>query len=515
MSRSGQTVVNALANCSRFAANMLVLFLITPLIIQSVGTEDFGLWSLVFATLGFLGLLDLGLQTATVRYVAECRGSGDRERRNALLSTLAATYVAIGLVSALLLGLIVATFNVWLDVPPDQHSKATALLWILGVRVAVLGLPLSLFRGILFAEQMIVSVSTVQAVTAIVYGSLCWAALHAGGGLVTLAWANLFVMIAEGLAMMTLAYRLVPGLRLSRRLVRWPLFREVAAFSGTQVLVNASMVIRLRSDPLIVKIALPMTAVGVYAVAGKAAEYLHLLVKQAVNVLAPVAGELHGGGDSEGLRRLYLQSAKYAVAPAVAGAVACYPLAGDALVAWVGPEFRSAGIVLAVLMTATALSMVETSASSLLAMTGYHRPAARAAGLSAIVNVVLSLLLVTPLGLLGVALGTLGATLFVDAWIVPRIACRAYGVPAREYVLRVLVPLAMPAMGQLIVTLLARSLMSPTTVPGVVAAASPGFFVFSIVFFRWSLSAEERGQWSRLLQRFTGRLRRPKRARAT
>ena len=57
------------------------LFL-TPFLINHLGTESFGLWSLTFSVLGFFGLLDLGFNNTLVRYVSEARGADDLERRD-------------------------------------------------------------------------------------------------------------------------------------------------------------------------------------------------------------------------------------------------------------------------------------------------------------------------------------------------------------------------------------------------------------------------------------------------
>jgi O-antigen/teichoic acid export membrane protein len=144
-------------------------------------------------------------------------------------------------------------------------------------------------------------------------------------------------------------------------------------------------------------------------------------------------------------------------------------------------------------------------------MTGHHRPAARAAAAGAVVNVVLSILLVRPLGLVGVALGTFSATLLVDAWIVPRIACRAYGISLREYVRQVVVPLGMPAGGQLLVSVATRAVLKPNSLLEVTLASLPGLVVFVTLFVTCALSKAERHRWLSIF-RDAGHGLRPRRA---
>ena len=81
MSRIDRTVTNAFASYARFGVSVAVVFFITPLFIRVLGADSFGLWSLVFALVGVVGLLDFGLLTTTTKYVAESKGRRDVRRR--------------------------------------------------------------------------------------------------------------------------------------------------------------------------------------------------------------------------------------------------------------------------------------------------------------------------------------------------------------------------------------------------------------------------------------------------
>src|SRR5579883_2040280 len=48
-----------------------------PYLIRYLGVERFGILSIAWAMLGYVGQFDLGLGRATTKYVAECLGRGD------------------------------------------------------------------------------------------------------------------------------------------------------------------------------------------------------------------------------------------------------------------------------------------------------------------------------------------------------------------------------------------------------------------------------------------------------
>src|SRR5205807_2011944 len=97
----------------------------------------------------FFELLDLGFGTGTVKYVAECKGGNDADRRNRMLSTISIVYLLLTLIAAAGIGLLALFFNQLFAIPAAQQDKAILLLWILGARVVIFSLPLGLFRGIL------------------------------------------------------------------------------------------------------------------------------------------------------------------------------------------------------------------------------------------------------------------------------------------------------------------------------------------------------------------------------
>jgi O-antigen/teichoic acid export membrane protein len=488
MTRTLRVAINALTNYGRFAIAIIVFFLLTPFIIDKLGPDDFGLWSLIFSVIGFLGQLDLGFGTAVVKYVAECKGAGDVERRNQLLSTLAIVYFALAVIAAAGVVALSLFFDRIFAIPADQQDKALRVLWIIATRAVVLNLPLSLFKGILFGEQKIHLLNLVQAVSTILYGLAAWFILDHGFGLITLAWVNLGAMVIEHIAYVFLAYIYVRDLKISFSMVRGEFLKEAFSFSLFTFIVSVSALILLRTDPIIVKLFLPLSAVAVYAVALKISEYSHLLTKQFINVLSPLVAELKGSGEDEKIRFLLVNVTKFALVPAAVLTVAGYALGREAIVFWVGPKFSGSWPVLALLMTAMMLAVPQMVASNVLTMTGHHKFTAYAAIASMFINIGLSLALVRPLNLVGVALGTLVATVIVDVVVIIGKACRLHGVSLGSYIRRVGPAALLPGGCQLAVTLALKKWMVPSSLIQLALLALPGVVVYGVVF--WLLCVE-------------------------
>lgn len=492
MSRAVTVAVNAISSYGRFLVTLAVLFVLTPVIIDRAGEEDFALWSLTFSILGVLGLLDMGFLTGVVKWVAECKGTGDEQRRNHIISTVAIVYLALGAVAlVVVLGMSFVYHEVF-GIPPHLRDKALALLWILSARMVILSLPLSLFLGILYGEQRIVMINIVQTVAALAYGICGFQVLDRGYGVVGLAWVHLGVMLGEHALYIALAYVRVPNLRVSLRLWRRSLLREVVSFSFAAMLINLSALVRLRTDPILVKSFISLPAVAIYAIAMRIAENAYLLLKQFVNVLAPYNAQLAAEGRSDELKLVLVVVAKFAVCPAVMLSAAFFVFGTEAIGFWVGPELKSAGPVLNVLLLSLIVSVPPLIASTILTMTGDHEIPARAAIVSIVVNVSCSIGLVFPLGLKGIALGTLAATLIVDVLIVLRKACAIYKVRFLSYARRVYLTALIPGVAQWAVTYGISVYAPPTGLVTVVLASLPGVVVYAAIFWTAFVSPAEK-----------------------
>lgn len=492
MNRTARTMVNVASGYVRLAVTALVVFFLIPVMIEVLGQSNYGLWSLVFAVAAMLGLVDFGMLTSVVKFVAQSFGRQDIHYRNRVVSTAAAIYFVLSMIAIVGIVAVAKLFVPLFDIPPEQQQTATALIWIISARVLISSLPLALFRGILHGEQKIAAANAVQMVSIVVYGMAAWLALDYGYGVVVLAWINLAVMLVEHAVYLAWAYRMVRALRICPSLVSWPLLKEMLGFGASQLIVNLATQVRLRADLVIVKLFLSLSAVGIYAVALKVAEQLQFLVKQGLNVVAPLVAELQGAKQHEQIRYIFQSAGKFAVAPALALAVTSYALGHAAITAWVGPEFGSAAMLLAVLLTATVFALLEATASSVLAMTGHHVRASAAASWSAVVNVAASVALIPFFGLNGVALGALVAAVLVDANVLPRHACRCYGIQYGAYMRGLARAVGPPAIAQYTFLILLRVTLHPQSLGAIAVAALSGLTIYALLFWRLSIPVFEK-----------------------
>ncbi|MDK2972915.1 MAG: hypothetical protein PWP23_2670 [Candidatus Sumerlaeota bacterium] len=415
--RAATILKNAVSNYVRQVIQIATFVVLTPFIIAKVGTEDFGLWSLIQATIGLLGLMDLGFSASVVKYVAEARGQGDERRVGDLTATFFWLYIVIGVVTAVLtLGLLPFLQPVFRV--PDQHIATARIVFLLiGLRSAQ-ALPLGLFAGILVGYQRQTMSNITRTFGTLSYAVLAFWALSWKPTLEVLAWVSLGTGVAANVMSLAMCLKVAKGMSLALRRFKRALLREVSSFSIYFFLIQVSMLLATRIDTIITNAFLPLTAVALYTVAIRVAEKAGVLCRQLTNALTPLIAELKGAGEESNIRAVFRKGSMLSVAMATPMIVGLFWIAPQLLEVWMGEEFGEAATACRLLLAAAMIGIVHANAENVLSMTGHQRFLAFTSIGAQVFNITLTLILIRPMGINGVALATLiSAAIFQSGMI--------------------------------------------------------------------------------------------------
>lgn len=123
--------------------------LVTPYVIRSLGNQEYGLYTLIGAFVGYLSVLDLGLNNAIVRYVAQYRVQKDEKAQENFLATSLIIYCAIAVLLVVLGSLFYFNIDYFFSksLSVEELYKAKIMLIILVFNIAFT-LPGGAFTGI-------------------------------------------------------------------------------------------------------------------------------------------------------------------------------------------------------------------------------------------------------------------------------------------------------------------------------------------------------------------------------
>ena len=206
-------MINAAWNAFATFWNIAISFVLTPLLIHSLGTDHYGVLLLIWSITGVLGLSTFGLGEATLRYVAHYFADGDMAGVNRVFrSTLTFFLIVCGVIAAALC-LIAPWLVAWTTIAPDQHQL---VVWLLRLSAACF-LCNVVTNGAFIAIPMALNRYDISSKLVMIQGvvrSGGFVVLAAAGiGIVPLVLWDLIVQLAMLGVLVVVARRLIPSLR--------------------------------------------------------------------------------------------------------------------------------------------------------------------------------------------------------------------------------------------------------------------------------------------------------------
>jgi len=96
-------VLNGASGSILLVVGIATSFVMAPFLVKQLGNASYGFWELVLGLVGYLGVLDVGVGPAVVRFVAIADGSGDRAALSKTVNAGLASFTLAGIAGGLLL----------------------------------------------------------------------------------------------------------------------------------------------------------------------------------------------------------------------------------------------------------------------------------------------------------------------------------------------------------------------------------------------------------------------------
>jgi O-antigen/teichoic acid export membrane protein len=415
-------------------------YVLTPFVIHSLGAEGYGTWTLIVSLTGYINLMALGVPMACVRYLAGPVAKGDKPQVNRVIGSCAGLYLALGATALVVGAALMAAFRLY-EIPRGLESQAALAygLMVAYVSAGFLGL---LPEGILFAHLDFVLRNAVRIGGVLLRLSLTVVLLKLKPSLVALACVQVTCLVFDFGVSWLIIRRRYPAVRVDLSGFDRGTVRNILSFSLYVLLLQAGARLSFETDALVIGALLGVAMVPFYVVANSLIVYLMEFVIAIAAVVSPMATKLHAEGRMDELGEIFLKWSKVALSLTILAGLFLIVLGPSFIGRWIDPSFEQpAGQVLQILMLSSFLFLHARGVAQPI-LTGLGKPKAPTIAFLAagVLNLVLSVTLARPLGLVGVALGTaIPNVLF--AVVVVVLACRELGITLARYT-RYVVPRA-------------------------------------------------------------------------
>lgn len=328
---------NTILNLIGYGTPLLVALIAIPMLIKGLGAERFGVLTLVWVLISYIGLFDLGLSRALIKLIAEKLGAGREDEIPPLIWTGLSVMCCIGIA----VGGITAVWMPWLvkgllNIPLDLQKETLDAFYLIAGFVPVIVLSIAL-RGIMDAHQRFDLTNTIR----IPLGIFTFLAPV----LILPFTVSLFHIVAIILTgrMLACIVQVVFCLHIVPSLGKGIVFDSKMAgalvkFGGWMTITNIISPVMIYIDRFFISGIISVAAVAYYATPGEVVTKLTLVSGAMMAVFFP-AFSLVFVQDKNSAARLFAKGVKYVFIIIFPLSLLIIILSYEGLNLWLGQEF--------------------------------------------------------------------------------------------------------------------------------------------------------------------------------
>jgi O-antigen/teichoic acid export membrane protein len=417
---------------------VLCTYFLMPFNLHRLGTEQYGHWLLIASLTGYLTLLQLGVPMASVRHMAKAIAENDLPELNRLVASCAGLHLGLGTLVALFGIPLLFVYEHVYSIPPELRWECRWAFILVLINLAAgffSQFPYAILNSYQdFVRNYLLATLVVLLRTGLNVGMVLWYP-----SVLALAIVQLATTFLEMIILWTVVLICHRSVRYRPRLFSMTVVREVLGFSIYVLILSVGAHLAFQTDAIIIGHFLGPAQIPVFSVGSNLLIYLMQFVVGIGSVVMPLATTLHTQGKLDELRAIFLKWSKLGIA--LTWMVGVYLLIfGPAFLGcWVGHSFEApAGRVLHILLLSYMI-FLPVRAVALTLLMGIGQPAwPTLAFLGAgVLNLILSVALVGPLGLDGVAWGTSIPNILLGV-VLLCLACRALDIPVARFLVSTL-----------------------------------------------------------------------------
>lgn len=494
-----QVLINTLSNYGGKIVTLGIWFFLTPFILNRLGQSVYGMWIIVGSLVSYGSVLDFGIGNAITKYVAEYHARGDFEQARSLIATSLRLYTIVGLAAILLGAIFAPIFPNIFKIPADQHLTFSWLVFLSGIGLGISlpsAAPIAVLRGLHRFDV----INLISIIGMLLLAGSTVLVLQRGGGPIGLISVNILVNLVMQIPAIWLIRRYAKQLHFGWSGAKRSQIRTVAGFSSALFVINIAGQLRAKTDEIVVGTFLTVSHVTPYSIAHRLSDIPQILTEQFMKVLMPLASKLHSENDHGRLRQLYLIGTRLTLVSFMPMGLGASILAKPFLSIWVGNVYAPYAGLVALLICASLFTTLMWPANAILQGMARHRLLAISAIVSGLVNLITSIALVRPLGLAGVALGTLIPTALECLLFVIPYSMRVIGVDLRTVLKEIFLPVVAPSILMGIALIIIRTLVNPVTMVSILAVGSVGLLVYCACYYSIGASSQEKHMFLELVR---------------
>ncbi|UUO23438.1 hypothetical protein FGD67_09535 [Colwellia sp. M166] len=388
----------------RFIENIITVaisLLLTPFLITTLGTENYGLWLLILSMLGWFNIINLGFPAAVQRHITWALESKSDKNLNRIFSTSVLLFSVLGAIAVV--GLFsLATNPLVFGMTSANAEVFTLSLSLLCIKV-LWDFVMCSFNGFfscLLRYDIDANISSFNAIIKAILVYFLLLELNIYGAVIATLAADLISNVLKIICIK----RLLPSLNFSVKHASLTEFKELFHFSKHVIATGVAKTINNRVDPILVTKLFELSLVPIFGIASRLAALVEGFTMSVSGVFLPMFNKMAANNKNMEHTFLKVTTINILVYSCLYSILFAFSAAFVQL--WVGQEFLKSIPILNVLIFSCLCRAVFQSIRDLLFAQANHKYLSFVSMFGAIFNVVLSIILAKQYGLIGIAIST-------------------------------------------------------------------------------------------------------------
>jgi O-antigen/teichoic acid export membrane protein len=443
MSRAKSAFLGSISSQLFMVTTMLLAMVTTPYILKFLDQEEYGLSTILFQIIGYLGMFDFGLGSAIARYLASTRGDDETSRLafNKVISTSFFVYTLLGAVVVFTGIYYSPAIPRLFHMSSDLHGVATSIGLSLSVLIG-LQFPLRVFSSIFFAHQRQLLSNAMGFITNIINLVLPLIFLYLGYGLWAFVYTNAITVFIHVITTIYFMRRFYPFLKLRWRYFDKQLLSQMFGFGFFMFLNAIAVQVIFFTDRFFIGTFVSLSAVTVFYLSAKIPEIAMNLIFKITDNTYPAMVEVSTNKDVNTFKTVHHKLLLITTCCAAVAFWLVLIFSQSFIKLWVGPEFFAGVRILVLTLVLMLLHSIHHVTAVCLNGAGIVKGFTVVSIIEAGINVVLTLFLGKKFGIEGILLATIIANCLTSLWYTPRCAIKYMGISVADYLFRpVLIPL--------------------------------------------------------------------------
>ena len=402
-------------------ATMLVSNIIpmvyTPIMLRILGQAEYGVYGIAQSIGNYLYLLNMGLGSTIIRYLAKYRASGEHDKEEQAAGMFVEVYCVLSVIIVIAGWLIAANIQYYGNALSPDELETLRKLVILNTINTALFMPFNVMGSILVAHEEYIVNKGVALITTTLTPVLNLAFLYAGIGSVGFPIVTIITNFMGYAVYTPYAIKKI-GIRPRFGKPDWPLLREIFQFTALVFLTRVVDALYWSTDRLIIGWAMGSVATAVYNIGAVFNGHVSSFSNAISSVLVPkLTGMEVQQASSQEFTKVFIRIGRLQFV-IVSFVVSAFVAFGRQFIAlWAGPGYEEAYWVAIFTMIPATIGLIQNTGINILYAKNKHKFRALSYFCMAMLNISLTMLWVRQFGIIGAAFATGVACILEDGVI--------------------------------------------------------------------------------------------------